>query len=589
MARDTYVPESFVSSWIKWIMFSFNLLFWFLSWALIGIGIWAYTLTKDFNQNKGDDMPPDIFDLIFDFALLFIVFGVIVFILSFFGLLGALRENICLLKTFAICVGIVFLVELAISITVLVMATRAESALEDLLQDEAIVEYRDDINKQNVIDWFQETFECCGVGFNGWRDWEMNKYFNCSSPGFEACSVPYSCCQKEVMYKYDSEVINTRCGADTLQPILSASDVSPNIYTRGCIGAVLKFAEDNMLIVGLIAIGVVLPQIIGIGLAWTLAKQIDQQRNRYLVRESVEEAMPSEAVRERGRGRVGDANRQQKRDETFVSSWIKWLMFSFNMFFWVVSCAFIGVGIWAYYATQDYNTSSVTDDSGTDIFDILFDISLIFIAFGVVMFLLAFLGAIGSLRENTVLLKIFAAFLLIIFLTEVAVVCAVFAFSTTAKASLEELLQDELIRDYRDDINLQNIIDWFQETFECCGVGDGGWREWELNKYFNCSSQGFEACSVPYSCCREPYTFDAEIIDTRCGAGMLEHTVTKVQADSVIYTTGCVDAAIATASDKIYIIGGVGVGIVLPQLGGMFLAKVLWGQIQDQRSRWGIE
>ena len=61
------------------------------------------------------------------------------------------------LLQFAICVGIVFLVELAISITVLVMATRAESALEDLLQDEAIVEYRDDINKQNVIDWFQET------------------------------------------------------------------------------------------------------------------------------------------------------------------------------------------------------------------------------------------------------------------------------------------------------------------------------------------------------------------------------------------------------------------------------------------------
>lgn len=41
------------------------------------------------------------------------------------------------------------------------------------------------------------------------------------------------------------------------------------------------------------------------------------------------------AQRERGRGRLGDASRQTKRDETFVSPVVKWLMFSFNMFFWV--------------------------------------------------------------------------------------------------------------------------------------------------------------------------------------------------------------------------------------------------------------
>lgn len=39
--------------------------------------------------------------------------------------------------------------------------------------------------------------------------------------------------------------------------------------------------------------------------------------------------------RERGRGRLGDTNRKQKREDTFVSPLIKWLMFSFNMFFWV--------------------------------------------------------------------------------------------------------------------------------------------------------------------------------------------------------------------------------------------------------------
>ena len=34
---------------------------------------------------------------------------------------------------------------------------------------------------------------CCGV--TGYRDWEMNLYFNCTSPSGEACGVPFSCCK----------------------------------------------------------------------------------------------------------------------------------------------------------------------------------------------------------------------------------------------------------------------------------------------------------------------------------------------------------------------------------------------------------
>lgn len=59
----------------------------------------------------------------------------------------------------------------------------------------------------------------------------------------------------------------------------------------------------------------------------------------------------------------------------------------------------IGVGIWAYFATQEYKV----DADG--IFDIFFDVSLLFIVFGGVVFILAFLGAVGALRENTTLLK----------------------------------------------------------------------------------------------------------------------------------------------------------------------------------------
>jgi len=289
--------------------------------------------------------------------------------------------------------------------------------------------------------------------------------------------------------------------------------------------------------------------------------------------------------RERGRGRLGDTNRKQRREDTFVSPLIKWLMFSFNMFFWIVSWVLIAVGIWAYLETQEFKT--VDQEEGVDIFDIFFDFSILFIVFGVIVFILAFFGAIGALRENVVLLKIFAALLLVIFLCEVGIMIAVFAFSNKIKTELQDLLADEAIRDYRDDINRQNIIDWFQETFECCGVAPDGYQAWEGNKYFNCSSPGFEACSVPYSCCKDPFTFDAEVANTRCGAGMLEPTLTSSDVSNTIWTTGCVEAAIQSAQDNIFLLGGVGLGIVIPQLVGIFLAKVLWGQINDQRARWG--
>ena len=64
-----------------------------------------------------------------------------------------------------------------------------------------------------------------------------------------------------------------------------------------------------------------------------------------------------------------------------------------------------------------------------------------------------------------------------------------------------------MIQNYRDDQDLQNMIDWIQQTWlHCCGVNN--YRNWESNIYFNCSSkniENIEACSVPASCCRLEY------------------------------------------------------------------------------------
>ena len=64
-----------------------------------------------------------------------------------------------------------------------------------------------------------------------------------------------------------------------------------------------------------------------------------------------------------------------------------------------------------------------------------------------------------------------------------------------------------MIQSYRDDPDLQNMIDWIQRDWlHCCGVNN--YRNWESNVYFNCSSKivgSVEACGVPASCCRAEY------------------------------------------------------------------------------------
>lgn len=44
----------------------------------------------------------------------------------------------------------------------------------------------------------------------------MNPYFNCSSPAFEACAVPYSCCTEDMRVNEFGNT-NTRCGHGVLK------------------------------------------------------------------------------------------------------------------------------------------------------------------------------------------------------------------------------------------------------------------------------------------------------------------------------------------------------------------------------------
>ncbi|XP_037590059.1 tetraspanin-5 isoform X1 [Cebus imitator] len=236
---------------------------------------------------------------------------------------------------------------------------------------------------------------------------------------------------------------------------------------------------------------------------------------------------------------------------------------------------FLGIGLWAWNEKGVLsNISSITDLGG-------FDPVWLFLVVGGVMFILGFAGCIGALRENTFLLKFFSVFLGIIFFLELTAGVLAFVFKDWIKDQLYFFINNN-IRAYRDDIDLQNLIDFTQEYWQCCGAF--GADDWNLNIYFNCtdSNASRERCGVPFSCCTKDPAED--VINTQCGYDARQKP--EVDQQIVIYTKGCVPQFEKWLQDNLTIVAGIFIGIALLQIFGICLAQNLVSDIEAVRASW---
>lgn len=277
-----------------------------------------------------------------------------------------------------------------------------------------------------------------------------------------------------------------------------------------------------------------------------------------------------------------------KRGSSEVSPLLKLLMFLFNAVFWFAGVLLIGVGAWAFAEKNRLALDGLDSLQAkyNDVFHIVFDLTIVVVVLGMIIFVLAFVGCLGALRENICLLKCFSYILFVLLLMEIVLAILAFVFSKDVKARVVHILQMEALVHYRDDDDLRNLIDWTQKTFHCCGVGPHGYLDWSYNLYFNCSKNNpsVERCSVPYSCCVSPNDINVEYINTMCGQQVQD--LSENAARERIYTTGCVQQILGLAEQNLFVIGGVALGLAVLQLLGVCLAHVLAGQIADQRARW---
>ncbi|XP_055365642.1 tetraspanin-33b isoform X2 [Betta splendens] len=209
---------SFINPWIRYFLFFFSFLFWVFSLLIIAIGVYA-------KIQKATDTVRDTF--LVDPAVVLIVAGVVMFFITFCGCIGALRENIRLLKTFSLSLTLVFLTQLAIAVLGFFYSDQTRDALGKFVK-KALVHYRDDLDLQNLMDYIQKE-----------------------------------------------AVINTMCGFGVqTQKYVEANKL---IYPVGCADRAVTWIESHLLLVGALALGLALPQVAGIVLSQILICQIQDE------------------------------------------------------------------------------------------------------------------------------------------------------------------------------------------------------------------------------------------------------------------------------------------------------------------------
>jgi len=229
---------------IKYLLFGFNLLFFLIGLGLIITGAAVQTKFSDISRIIGDS----------EISLAYVLMGIggIIFIVAFFGCCGAIKENYCMLITFAVCIVFVFVMEIGTVVAGIVLKGAIAHRVTDGLEN-SMVKYEKEVPIKSAWDFIQAQFACCGAS----NATEWYQYIG------QKNRVPASCCKHEYSAKvHCNEIENNDWTMINLTPCLTS----------------LQRAVEGNLINLIIAGGVVaVCQVIGIMLGCYLAKNIRKQ------------------------------------------------------------------------------------------------------------------------------------------------------------------------------------------------------------------------------------------------------------------------------------------------------------------------
>jgi len=223
---------------------------------------------------------------------------------------------------------------------------------------------------------------------------------------------------------------------------------------------------------------------------------------------------------------------------------VKYLVFIANLIFALAGLALIVVGVLIKLQVSKIDEVLPRDFAWAPILSIVV---------GAIVFITAFLGCCGAVKESPCMLTTFAIILLTIFIIQVAI--GVYAFlqirSTDELKKKESTALTDAFRDYP---RTRELVDFVQGIAQCCGTDGPGY--WYTH---------FHNDTVPASCCAE--------------------NVKPCTSHVANYRSGCIDRVFDLLMQSSKIIGGVAIGIAAVEIIGAIFGLCLASSIRNHYRR----
>lgn len=232
--------------------------FWVAGGVFVALGGWIISQKFGFYNISNQAYVP---------GALFAALGCLVFVISMCGVLGALRENVCLLRTYKLFLISVLCFELFVGIAAFAFWPQVKKIVDYNIRL-GIEKYTEDPLYQSLMDMLQRELECCGSLTVD--DWDSNRYYICKKGGsYRSCGVPWSCC----IDKYER---NRQCG-NKIRKKRSKVNLADKIHTIGCLDKAFEFMITKIYMIGGVSIACNIILIIFIHMIHRFIKQIKKQ------------------------------------------------------------------------------------------------------------------------------------------------------------------------------------------------------------------------------------------------------------------------------------------------------------------------